>query len=91
MSNGITISKDAFLNAGKGSLNAKRDVQREMLFDAINDLATVVTSQKELCNGEFASKKDVKWLTWGFRGMSLVIATGVVAFIFNLIKDAIAK
>ena len=91
MSNGITISKEAFLNAGKGDLNTKRDVQREMLFDAINDLATIVTSQKALCKKEFASKYDVKWLTWGFRTLALLIMTGLIALIFNLAKDAIAK
>ena len=98
MSNGITISKEAFVKAGGKDKNDKRDAQREMLFDGIlhldkkiDDFTEIMVTQKALCKKEFASKYDVKWLTWGFRTLALLIMTGLIALIFNLAKDAIAK
>ena len=98
MSNGITISKEAFLNAGGEHKNDKRDAQREMLFDAtlnlnrkMDDLVDSISTQKESCKKEFASKNNVAWLTWGFRVMYLLVMTGFITLIINLTKDAIAK
>lgn len=83
MGNGIRISKEAFLNAGNGEVNRRRDAQREMLFDGILYLEKKIDKLPESLDKKFASKKDVKWLTWGFRAVYTSLLISIVLTILK--------
>ena len=87
MPNGIRISKEAFLHAGNGEQNSKRDAQREMLFDGIlalnnkvDSLLLSFTEQKEKCNGKFDKLEKRKNIDKGFAGAAGVIGGFIASF-----------